>query len=72
MGPWWKYCFFRQESVLAHDSIWTNFRGHINFEQAIKHLKRVERFVRPARSRTLLRFAQGSIWAELSTGAKLL
>jgi hypothetical protein len=35
MGPWWKYCFFRQKSVLAHNSIWTNFRGHINFQQAI-------------------------------------
>ena len=34
MGPWWKYRFFRQKSVLAHNSIWTNFRGHINFKQA--------------------------------------
>jgi len=41
MGPWWKYRFFRQKSVLAHNSIWTNFSGHINFKQAIKYLKRV-------------------------------
>ena len=41
MGPWRKYRFFRQKSVLAHNSIWTKFRGYINFKQAIKHLKRV-------------------------------